>query len=93
MALNKNNFISMNELLKPENRQMSVEEILQEKRTAYIKNINDGIINAWKHKEKFYHIEVKSELYNPDRLTTELTALGFKVDYIWQCGSINVYFN
>ena len=71
---------------------MTDEEILIECRNAYLTKIKDGIVNAWVHHEKFYHIDVEGRLYHPSDLCRELEELGYFPEYIWQCGSINVYF-
>lgn len=90
MSLKDHQFMSLEALKKV--TPMTDEEILAERRDAYLKTIKDGIVNAWIHKEKFYHIEVDGGLYHPRTLCDELEELGYFPDYIWQCGSINVYF-
>lgn len=90
MSLKDYQFMSLESLKKV--RPMSEEEILNERRIAYLMKIKDGIVNAWIHREKFYHIDVDGRLYPPSSLCDELEKLGYFPDYIWQCGSINVYF-
>ena len=90
MSLKDNHFVSMKAL--KEITPLTDEEILEERRKEYLKEIKLGIIHSWMHRERFYHIDVKAELYNPNVLCRELEELGFFPDHIWQCGSINVYF-
>ena len=89
MSLKDYQFMSLESLKKV--RPMSEEEILNERRIAYLMKIKDGIVNAWIHREKFYHINA-NEIDHPSDLCRELEELGYFPDYIWQCGSINVYF-
>lgn len=90
MSLKENHFLSLKAL--KEITPLTEEEMLEERRQAYLKEIKEGIVNTWMHQGKFYHIDVKAELYNPKNLCRELEELGYFPDYIWQCGSINVYF-
>lgn len=90
MSLKDYQFVSLKTLKKVS--PMTDEEILTEHRDAYLTKIKDGIVNAWTHRKKFYHIDVDESLYNPKTLCDELEELGYFPEYIWQCGSINVYF-
>ena len=49
MSLKDYQFMSLESLKKV--RPMSEEEILNERRIAYLMKIKDGIINAWIHRE------------------------------------------
>lgn len=90
MSLKDHQFMSLETLKKVP--PMTDEEILAERRNAYLTKIKDGIFNAWIHREKFYHIDVDEGLYQPSTLCSELEELGYFPEYRWQCGSINVYF-
>lgn len=90
MSLKDHQFMSLEELKKV--TPMTDEEILAERRNAYLMKIKDGIVNAWIHREKFYRIEVDINLYHPNTLCKELEELGYFPSHLWQCGSINVYF-
>lgn len=90
MSLKDHQFMSLEMLKKV--TPMTDEEMLAEQRTAYLKQIKDGIVNAWIHREKFYNIEVDGRLYDPRALCDELKELGYFPDYLWQCGTIIVRF-
>ena len=90
MSLKDNHFVSMKAL--KEIPPLTEEEILEERRKEYLKEIKLGIIHSWMHREKFYQIKVDGRLYHPRTLCDELEELGFFPEHIWQCGSINVYF-
>lgn len=90
MSLKENRFLSLKAL--KEIKPLTEKEILEERRKEYLKEIKEGIVHAWMHRKRFYHIKVDAELYNPNVLCRELEELGYFPDYIWQCGSINVYF-
>ena len=90
MSLKENHFLSLKAL--KEITPLTEEEMLEERRKEYLKEIKEGIVHAWMHRKRFYHIDVKAELYEPNVLCRGLEELGYFPDYIWQCGSINVYF-
>ena len=90
MSLKDHQFMSLETLKKI--TPMTDEEMLAERRDAYLKKIKDGIVNAWIHKEKRYNIEVDGSLYHPRTLCDELEELGYFPEHLWQCGTIIVYF-
>ena len=90
MSLKENHFLSLKAL--KEITPLTETEMLEERRQAYIKEIKEGIVDTWMHRGKFYDIKVKAELYNPKTLCHELEELGYFPEYIWQCGTIIVYF-
>ena len=90
MSLKDHQFMSLEALKKM--TPMTDEEILAERRNAYLTKIKEGIVDAWIHRKKFYHIEVDEILYHPNTLCDELKELGYFPEHLWQCGSINVYF-
>lgn len=90
-SLKENHFLSLKAL--KEIKPFTEEEMLEERRKAYLKGIKDGILNAWMHQGKWYDIKVEPELYNPNVLCRGLEELGYFPEYLWQCGTIIVRFN
>lgn len=90
MSLKDHQFMSLKAL--KEITPLTEAEMLEERRQAYLKEIKDGIVNAWIHRKKFYHIDVDGRLYHPRTLCDELEELGYFPVHLWECGSINVYF-
>lgn len=90
MSLKENHFLSLKAL--KEITPLTEEEMLEERRQAYIKEIKEGIVNTWMHQGNFHVIKVKEELYNPKTLCHDLEELGYFPEYLWQCGTIIVYF-